>query len=63
MPSSVNFSGYHEDEETFGVVKKGGKYYPASDFRFELVVEVISSNPSSSGYLIRLTPSGSSDTR
>ena len=42
---------------------KRGKFCPASDFKFELVAEVICSEPFSSGYLINLTPAGSDDTR
>ena len=53
--------GYH-DCETFGVVKKG-KFFSASDFNFKLVAEVICENPSSSGYLVKLTPTGSNVTR
>ena len=58
---ACNHLGYR-DEDTFGIVKKG-KYYSASDFNFTLAAEVICSNPSSSGYLINLTPVGSNDTR
>ena len=54
--------GYRDDTDTFGIVKKG-KFYPASDFNFTLVAEVICCEPSSSGYLIKLTPAGSEDTR
>ena len=48
---------FHDDqkEKTFGIIKKG-VYMPASDFIFELVAEVICEVPSSSGYLINLTP-------
>ena len=53
--------GYH-DCETFGVVKKG-KFFSASDFNFKLVAEVICENLSSSGYLVKLTPTGSNVTR
>ena len=48
------YSGFH-DEATFGIMKKG-EYQPASDFNFDMVAEVICSTPSSSGYLIKLTP-------
>ena len=51
--------GYH-DCGTLGVVKKG-KYF--SDLNFKLVAEVICANPSSSGYLVKHTPTGSNDTR
>ena len=55
---------FHDDlkENTFGVCKKG-VYMPASDFLFDLVLEVICESPSSSGYLIRLTPRNSNLTR
>ena len=42
---------------------KKGEYHPASDFNFTLIAEVICSVPSSSGYLVDLTPRDSSDTR
>ena len=53
--------GYY-DCETFGVVKKG-RFFSASDFNFKMVAEVICANPSSSGYLVKLTPAGSNVTR
>lgn len=56
-----NYPGYR-DEDTFGIVKKG-RFHPASDFNFTLEAEVICNDPSSSGYLINLTPAGSNDTR
>ena len=53
--------GYHDTAVNFGIMKKDKengkvKYRPASDFGFEILAEVICSNPSSSGYLIQLTP-------
>ncbi len=56
--------GFHDDleENTFGTVKKG-KYCPSSDFRFDLVAEVICDCTSSSGYMIDLTPANTTDTR
>lgn len=55
---------FHDDpkENTFGIMKKG-VYLPASGFLFNLVTEVICDVPSSSGYLINLTPRNSSQTR
>ena len=53
--------GYH-DCESFGVVKKG-KFFPAYDFNFKLVAEIICDKPSSSGYLVKLTSTGSNITR
>jgi len=44
-------------------IQKKGEYFPASDFNFTLVAEVICSAPSSSGYLIDLTPGSYSNTR
>ena len=49
-------------ENTFGAMKKG-EYLPASDFLFDLVTEVICDVPSSSGYLVNLTPAHSNVTR
>ena len=53
--------GYHDTLLNFGIVKSDKEkdkpaYKPASDFGFEILVEVISTNPSSSGFLINLTP-------
>ena len=57
-------AAFHDDmeENTFGVFKKG-TYVPASDFRFDLILEVICETPSSSGYLVKLTPRNSNLTR
>lgn len=52
--------GFHEEDKNFGIVKKG-KYKPASDFAFEFTAEVISCNPQSSGFIVKLTPERSDD--
>ena len=55
------FLGYHDTELNFGIIKKDkasgiAKYRPASDFEFDILAEVICSNPNSSGFMIKLTP-------
>ena len=52
---SLHFIGYHDEELSFGVMKKR-VYKPASDFEFKFIAEVICSDPHSSGFLIKLTP-------
>ena len=52
---SLYFLGYHDEELSFGMMKKG-VYKPASDFGFKFIAEVICSDPHSSGFLIKLTP-------
>ena len=48
------FIGYHDEELSFGVMKKG-VYKSALDFAFKFIAEVICSDPHSSGFLIKLT--------
>ena len=53
--------GYHDTPLNFGIVKKDKatgnvKYKPASDFGFDILAEVICSSPTSSGFMINLTP-------
>ena len=56
-------AAFNDDmENTFGVFKKG-TYIPASDFRFDLILQVICETPLSSGYLVKLTPRNSNLTR
>lgn len=47
-------SGFHDEECTFGIMKKGS-YRPASDFNFEFVAEVLCSNALHSGYMVNVT--------
>ena len=52
---------FHDDVAncTFGIMKKKN-YFSASDFRFEFLCEAINTSvPSSSGYLVSLTPTSS----
>ena len=55
------YVGYHDTPLNFGVIKKDKAsaklaYRPASDFGFDILAEVICSNPNSSGFMINLTP-------
>lgn len=50
------------EDHTFGIVKKG-VYTPCSDFQFDIEAEVICTIPSSSGYVVALTPSKGNETR
>ena len=45
------------DGANFGIIRKGVTH-AASDFNFQILAEVICSVPSSSGYLVKLTPQG-----
>lgn len=58
---NIDFNDNLEDH-TFGIIKKG-IYTPCSDFRFDIEAEVICSIPSSSGYVLALTPSKGNETR
>lgn len=53
--------GYFDGNNTFGIMKKGVAH-SASDFDFMITAEVICSMPTSSGYLVKLTPQGQDNT-
>ena len=50
----VPVSGYHDEESSFGLVKKG-IYKPSSDFNFDFVADIICNNPHDSGYMVHVT--------
>lgn len=57
-----SFIGYYEDEQkcTFGTFKKDRKR-PLSNFAFSFLSKVVSQDPASTGFLVKLTPEGVGD--
>lgn len=47
---------FYDGDHGFGIIRKGRKHHPSSDFLFNFIAEVICSDSRSSGFMIELTP-------